>query len=117
MSLFEAPFATSALSDHENNALWASSLMAMPPPPPEVHPLAGLPIVNLSEVNLTQWHLIRPRCCLWHENATPGSSRLSSGGHHRGFTQVGDVNPCEILSPLFWARQHVQVLKSTLSGP
>ena len=38
ITLFEALFATSAQSDHENNALQASSLMAMPPPPPEVCP-------------------------------------------------------------------------------
>ena len=55
VTLFKAPFVTSALSDCENNALRASSLMAMPPPPPEVHPLAGLPTVNLTEANLTQW--------------------------------------------------------------
>ena len=56
MLLFFKPlFETSALSEHENNALWASSLMAMPPPSPEVHPVAGLPVANLAEVNLTQW--------------------------------------------------------------
>ena len=29
--------------------------MAVPPPPPEVQPGAGLPIASLAEVNLTQW--------------------------------------------------------------
>ena len=55
VTLFEAPFEASALSDHENNALWASSLMAVPPPPPGMCLLAGLTIVNLTGASLTQW--------------------------------------------------------------
>ena len=55
VTLFKAPFVASALSDSKNNALRASSLMAVPPLPPEVHPLTGLPAVNLPEANLTQW--------------------------------------------------------------
>ena len=55
VTLFESLFVDSALSDQDNNALRASSLMAVPPSPPEVHPLEGLPRVNLPEANLTQW--------------------------------------------------------------
>ena len=55
VTLFKSPFVGSTLSDQENNALRASSLMAVPPPPPEVCPLEGLCGVNLPEANLTQW--------------------------------------------------------------
>ena len=54
MTLFEAPFEASALSDHENNALQASSLMAVPPPPPGTRLLAGLTTVDLTGASLTQ---------------------------------------------------------------
>ena len=55
VTLFEAPFEASVLSDHENNAQWASSLMAVPPPPPGMHFLAGLTTVDLTGASLTQW--------------------------------------------------------------
>ena len=55
VTLFEAPFEASVLSDHENNALWASSLMVVPPPPPGMHFLARLTTVNLTGASLTQW--------------------------------------------------------------
>ena len=55
MTLFKSPFKNSVLSDRENIALNASSLMAVPPPSPEVCPLEGLAGVNLHEANLTQW--------------------------------------------------------------
>ena len=45
----------SALSDHENNALWAGSLLAMPPPAPGTQPLAGSMMVDLPGNSLTQW--------------------------------------------------------------
>ena len=45
----------SALSDHENNALWAGSLLAVPPPAPGTQPLAGLTMVDLLGNSLTQW--------------------------------------------------------------
>ena len=54
-TLFEAPFVASALSDHENNALWAGSLLAMPPPAPGSQPLAGSTTVDLPGNSLTQW--------------------------------------------------------------
>ena len=54
-TLFESPFVDSSLSERENNALRASSLLAVPPPPPEVQPLEGLQGTNLPEANLTQW--------------------------------------------------------------
>ena len=55
VTLFEAPFQASVLSDHENNALWASSLMAMPPPAPGMTSLSGLMMVGLLGSSLTQW--------------------------------------------------------------
>ena len=55
VTLFEAPFQASVLSDSENNALWASSLMAIPPLPPGSQPLARYATVDLMGNNLTQW--------------------------------------------------------------
>ena len=45
----------SALSDCENNALRAGSLLAVPPPAPGTQPLAGSTTVNLPGNRLTQW--------------------------------------------------------------
>ena len=45
----------SALSDRENNALQAGSLLAVPPPAPGSQPLAGSTMVNLLGNSLTQW--------------------------------------------------------------
>ena len=55
VTLFEAPFQASVLSDSENNALRASSLMAIPTLPPGSQPLAGYATVDLMGNNLTQW--------------------------------------------------------------
>ena len=55
MTLFESAFTNVSLGDHETLALRASSLRAIPPPPPEVMPVDGLAGVNLHEANLTQW--------------------------------------------------------------
>ena len=55
MTLFESAFAKASLGDRENLALRASSLRAIPPPPPEATPLDGLAGVNLHKANLTQW--------------------------------------------------------------
>ena len=55
VTLFEAPFQASVLNDSENNALRASSLMAIPPPPHGSQPLAGSTAVDLMGNNLTQW--------------------------------------------------------------
>ena len=55
VTLFEAPFEASVLSDHENNALQVGSLLAMPPPALGSQPLAGLTTVNLLGSSLTQW--------------------------------------------------------------
>ena len=57
VTLFEAPFQASVLNDSENNALRASSLMAIPPLPPGSQPLAGSTAVDLMGNNLTQWAL------------------------------------------------------------
>ena len=45
----------SALSDHENNTLWAGSLLVIPPPAPGTQPLAGSTMVDLPGKSLTQW--------------------------------------------------------------
>ena len=55
VTLFEAPFEASVLNDHENNALRAGSLLAVPPPPPGSQPLAGSTTVDLLGNSLTQW--------------------------------------------------------------
>ena len=55
VTLFEAPFQASVLTDCENNALRAGSLMAIPPPPLGSQPLAGSSAVDLLGNNLTQW--------------------------------------------------------------
>ena len=55
ITLFEAPFQASVLTDRENNALRAGSLMAIPPLPLGTQPLAGSPAVDLLGNNLTQW--------------------------------------------------------------
>ena len=55
VTLFEAPFQASVLTDRENNALRAGSLMAIPPPPPGSQPLAGSFMIDLLDINLLQW--------------------------------------------------------------
>ena len=55
VTLFEAPFEASVLNNHENNTLWAGSLLAVPPPPPGSQPLAGSTTVDLLGNSLTQW--------------------------------------------------------------
>ena len=55
VTLFEAPFEASVLSDLENNALWVGSLMAIPPPALGSQPLAGSMTVDLLGNSLTQW--------------------------------------------------------------
>ena len=54
VTLFEAPFQASVLTDRENNALRAGSLMAIPPLPPGSQPLARSFAVDLLGNNLTQ---------------------------------------------------------------
>ena len=53
--LFESPFMDSGLKAQENDALRASSLLDMPPPPPEVQALDGLKGIILHGANLTEW--------------------------------------------------------------
>ena len=55
ITLFEAPFEASVLTDHKNNALRAGSLMAIPPLPLGSQPLAGSFAFDLLGSNLTQW--------------------------------------------------------------
>ena len=55
VTLFEAPFQASVLTDRDSNALRAGSLMAIPPPPPGSQPLAGSLTIDLPDMNLLQW--------------------------------------------------------------
>ena len=55
VTLFEAPFQASTLSDCENNALRAGSLIVIPPPPLGSQPLAGSVVADLLGYNLPQW--------------------------------------------------------------
>ena len=55
VTLFEAPFEASILTNRENNALRAGSLLAVPPPPPGSQPLSGSTTVDLLGNSLTQW--------------------------------------------------------------
>ena len=55
VTLFESPFVDSSLSEKENNALRASSLLAVPPPPPEVQPWRDCKGLISPRANLTQW--------------------------------------------------------------
>ena len=103
VTLFESPFVDSSLSEKENNALRASSLPAIPPPPPEVQPLEGLQGTNLPEANLTQWAsyvqgmasgMQRPPC-----TATDCPNQDIAGVLHRleNLTGVGFCHLCYIL--------------------
>ena len=55
VTLFEAPFEASVLSDCENNTLRVGSLMAVSPPALGSQPLAGSMMVDLLGNSLTQW--------------------------------------------------------------
>ena len=55
ITLFEAPFQASVLTDHESNTLRAGSLMAIPPPPLGSQPLARSFTIDLPDMNLLQW--------------------------------------------------------------
>ena len=55
VTLFEAPFQASVLSERENMALRVSSLMAVPPLAPGTTSLSGLTTVNLPGSSHTQW--------------------------------------------------------------
>ena len=55
VTLFKAPFVASELEGRESQALRASSLMAVPPPPPGFQPLPGAPLADLVGQNLAQW--------------------------------------------------------------
>ena len=65
VTLFESPFTNSVLSESENNALRASSLLVVPPSPPEVQRLEGMQGINLPEANLTQWASYTQNVSLW----------------------------------------------------
>ena len=89
---FEAPFQASALSDSKNQALQASSLMALPPPPPGAASLVGLTALNLPGFSLTQWAAcvqdvaiftwLQPIRRLGLGHVTPQHLVNSNGGQH-----------------------------------
>ena len=55
VTLFEAPFVASELEGRESQAIRASSITAIPPPPPGLQPLPGAPLADLAGQNLAQW--------------------------------------------------------------
>ena len=55
VTLFEAPFQASVLTDRESNTLRAGSLMAKSPPPLGSQPLTGSLTIDLPDMNLLQW--------------------------------------------------------------
>ena len=93
----------SSLSERENNALRASSLLAVPPPPPEVLPLEGLQGVDLPEANLTQWasYVQDVASGMWKppRAATSCPSQDMAGVLHRleNLTRVGICHLCYTL--------------------
>ena len=69
ITLFEAPFESSVLNDHENSALMVGSLLAVPPLPPGSQPLAGSTTVDLPEQFDPMGHS-RAGCHLWYDIAS-----------------------------------------------
>ena len=100
VTLFESPFVDSGLSERENNALRASSLLAVLPPPPEVRPLEGLQGINLPEANLTQWASYMQDVASWMwkppHAATGCPSQDLAGALHKleNLTGVGFCHLC-----------------------
>ena len=103
MSLSLSPFIGSELSERENNALGASSLLAVPPPPPEVQPLEGLQGIDLPEANLTQWASYMQDVASWMQKppcvATCCPSKDIAGILHKleNLTGVGFCHLCYTL--------------------
>ena len=108
VTLFEAPFQASVLKDSENNALWASSLMAIPPLPPGSQPLAGSTAVDLMGNNLTQWASDVQEVTSymrWPPEAAVRCPEL-----------IGGTCQGAILPELLWCRPGVSVLHSPSPG-
>ena len=103
VTLFKSPFVDSSLSEKENNALRVSSLLAVPPPPPEVQPLEGLQGTNLPKANLTQWasYVQDMASGMWRplRTATDCPDQDIAGVLHRleNLTGVGFCHLCYIL--------------------
>ena len=103
VTLFESPFIDSGLSERGNNALRASSLLAVPPPPPEVRPLEGLQGIDLPEANLTQWASYVQDVASWMQKpphaATCCPSQDMAGILHKleNLTGVGFCHLCYTL--------------------
>ena len=103
ITLFESPFVGSGLSESENNALRASSLLAVPPPPPEVQPLEGLQGIDLPEANLTQWASYAQDVASWMQKpphaATSCPSKDIAGILHKleNLSGVGFCHLCYTL--------------------
>ena len=103
VTLFESPFGGSELSERENNALRLSSLLAVPPPPPEVQPLEGLQGIDLPEANLTQWASYMQDVASWMQKppcaATCCPSKDIAGILHKleNLTGIGFCRLCYTL--------------------
>ena len=97
VTLFEAPFEASVLSDRKNNALRASSLMAVPPPPPGMHLLARVTTVDLTGASLTQWASHIQDIASGMRWPLEAAVKVSTGGHSNGVGQVGGIDLVEVL--------------------
>ena len=110
VTLFEAPFQASVLNDSENNALRASSLMAIPPPPHGSQPLAGSTVVDLMGNNLTQWALDVQEVAsyMWWPPEAAVRCPLVD--------MIGVLNRLKGLARVLWCWPGVSVLRSPLPG-
>ena len=113
MTLFESPFVDSGLSETENNALRASSLLVVPTPPTDIQPLEGLQGTNLTKANLTQWasYVQDVASGMWRPPHAamecPKWVRLEIRESHWGW----------LLPPLLWPGQHLWMCRGNSSGP
>ena len=104
VTLFEFPFVGSQLSERENNALRASSLLAVPPPPPEVQPLEGLQGIDLPEANLTQWASYVQDVASWMRKPTHAATCCPSKDIAGILHKLEKLNWDWFLSPLLHLR-------------
>ena len=111
VTLFEAPFVASALSDHENNALWVGSLLAVPPPALGTQPLAGSMTVDLPGNSLTQWATHIQDVASGMRLPPEVAVNCPQADIVWGVKPAREDDPGAILSPLLWSRPRVWVLQ------
>ena len=116
ITLFESPFLDSGLSERENNALRASSLLAVPPPPPKVQPLEGLQGINLPEANLTQWTSYMQDVASWiwkPPHAATGCPSQDMAGVLHKLKNLTGVGFCCLCHTVGAQGQHLRPLPAT----